>query len=376
MADFFEYVFWRGDVEFSSSEFNPVDALIFSQVSYMNFDGLIPCGYDRSITVKELFSRFKKSPDFAKRKNIGVVINPKTNDLFEKIADSNRFGKVKLCGWKNRYSEKTEEQFLAFTAFIEDFALIVFRGTDDTIVGWKEDFNLAFREEIEAQKDALEYVNSFIEKNPNVEVKIAGHSKGGNLAIYSAAKAKKTRQISEVYNFDGPGFSKEDLESRRFKKIQPKVKSFYPECSIIGMLFNHFPEYKIVGSTEKLLMQHDAMSWKIHPTSFEEVKSFDRKSRFIEKTFNSWYMGLSADQRTQFVETIFDALFASSAKNFTEFTQNWEKSFQAILKTAWEQDFEMRKSNLKIIGQLLDEARKNLDEAMHSDYGSKDRTEH
>lgn len=179
-----------------------------------------------------------------------------------------------------------------------------------------------------------------------------------------------------MYNFDGPGFSKEDLESRRFKKIQPKVKSFYPECSIIGMLFNHFPEYKIVGSTEKLLMQHDAMSWKIHPTSFEEVKSFDRKSRFIEKTFNSWYMGLSADQRTQFVETIFDALFASSAKNFTEFTQNWEKSFQAIFKTAWEQDFEMRKSNLKIIGQLLDEARKNLDEAMHSDYGSKDRTEH
>lgn len=251
-----------------------------------------------------------------------------------------------------------------------------FSWTDDTIVGWKEDFNLAFGEEIEAQKDALEYVNSFIEKNPNVEVKIAGHSKGGNLAIYSAAKAKKTRQISEVYNFDGPGFSKEDLESRRFKKIQPKVKSFYPECSIIGMLFNHFPEYKIVGSTEKLLMQHDAMSWKIHPTSFEEVKSFDRKSRFIEKTFNSWYMGLSADQRTQFVETIFDALFASSAKNFTEFTQNWEKSFQAILKTAWEQDFEMRKSNLKIIGQLLDEARKNLDEAMHSDYGSKDRTEH
>lgn len=222
MADFFDYVFWRGDVEFSSSEFNPVDALIFSQVSYMNFDGLIPCGYDRSITVKELFSRFKKSPDFAKRKNIGVVINPKTNDLFEKIADSNRFGKVKLCGWKNRYSEKTEEQFLAFTAFIEDFALIVFRGTDDTIVGWKEDFNLAFGEEKEAQKDALEYVNSFIEKNPNVEVKIAGHSKGGNLAIYSAAKAKKQGRFLKCITLTALDFQRKTLKAEALKKYSQR----------------------------------------------------------------------------------------------------------------------------------------------------------
>jgi len=272
MANLFDYIFWRGDLDFSLVPFNAVDALLFAQISYMNFDGLIPENFDNSITIKELLKLFKKTPDLSARKNLGMVINPETNDLFEKLAVSKRFQNVKLTGWKNKYSEKTEEQFLAFTALIEDFALIIFRGTDDTLIGWKEDFNLAFEEEVAAQKDALKYIDDFSLINDKLQIKICGHSKGGNLAIYAGAKAQNDNQISNIYNFDGPGFSKAVLESQDFQKIRNKTKSVYPECSIIGMLFEHFPEYTIVKSTEKLIMQHDAISWQITQNDFDKAR--------------------------------------------------------------------------------------------------------
>ena len=350
MADFFEYVFWRGDVEFSSSEFNPVDALIFSQVSYMNFDGLIPCGYDRSITVKELFSRFKKSSDFAKRKNIGVVINPKTNDLFEKIADSNRFGKVKLCGWKNRYSEKTEEQFLAFTAFIEDFALIVFRGTDDTIVGWKENFNMSFLSETPGQLKAVEYLE-WIASQTRLPLRLMGHSKGGNLAVYAAAQCEPEiqKRIMTIYNNDGPGFRQEFLDSPGFSMIRSRIVRIIPESSIVGLLLLHDTEPEIIKSTQNGAMQHDGITWDVCGNHFVRAEEINAGSILFDKTLKKWMDEIEESKRGAFIEDLFSVLEAPGVETFTELQNGGLRTLKEILSKIED----LQPESKKIIQQLV-----------------------
>lgn len=371
MADLFDYIKWRGDIEFSYSPLNAIDALIFAQISYINFDNLIPTDFDSAISIKDLSNVFFDSEDFSQRINLGVVINPKTIDLFSEVAKTERFKKIKICGYKNKYSKEKEEQFCAFSAIFDDFILAVFRGTDDTVIGWKEDFNLAIEKDIPAQMDSLKYLNElqksdFFKKTK--KLKIAGHSKGGNLAIFSSANFDDFDSIQEVFNFDGPGFSKETLESKNFKRIKTKVKNFYPQCSIIGMLFEHFPDFEIVKSTEKLLMQHDPLSWQVFSKIFDTTDKFDSFSIFIEKTFNDWVSTLSTENKTQFVETIFDSIAESKAKDFSEFSEHLHRNLLSVVKNIFEQDSDTKKINLETIHSLVKNAGENFPELIKNHF--------
>lgn len=383
-GDFFDYLQWRGDLSFSNSPLCEVDALILCQLSYIKFNDIIPADFshEKIKTLSEYAAIYEKLPSRDYRKNLGVLINAETKTLLKSCAVSKRFSSLKICGLTDNYDLNKEEQFCAMTFICseEKFIFIAFRGTDDSIIGWKEDFNLAFMEKVPAQIDSCKYLRAVLEKADfeDYKVFVGGHSKGGNLAIYSAAKidsgifsqdanlhadaagavgatgVKRLQpRITKIYNFDGPGFSKKDLESDEFLQIKDRVVSVFPQTSMIGMLFNHFEKYEVVRSTEKLILQHDAFSWRVQAVNFSVLPKLDEESEIFFASFNLWFEKLTEEQRKEFVETLFSVLLASKAKSNSELAQNGLKSAARIIKAFALLESEKRDAYLRIIRDFI-----------------------
>lgn len=243
MANIFDYIQWR-DIELEKVEFNEIDNLILARLSYFPLDGLI--NEDEEITIKEVYKRYKKVG------TTGRILQKEDIDLFPVLANSIRFGNMKLTNYINKVDPIQEKQFSAITIIMQDKTIYVaYRGTDNTIVGWKEDFNMSFSKLVPAQTDAVNYLESVAKKYKN-RIRVGGHSKGGNLAVYAAAFCNKhvKDKIINVYNNDGPGFCDEVVNSEQYKEIIDRVHTYIPQTSIIGRLLNHEEETIILKSTQ------------------------------------------------------------------------------------------------------------------------------
>lgn len=364
--DLIDYVEWRGDLPFSKSAFCDVDALVLCQLSYLNFDGLLSSDFDKKIFLDELWTCFKASSDFEKRSDLGALISKETVRLLEACAKSERFGKLCVSGYISKIDLKNEEQFSAMAFFESKFSsnpFVAFRGTDDTIVGWKEDFNLAIEESVPAQRDALAYIEGAAKKTRG-KIFVGGHSKGGNLAVYASAfcAPKCKKRIARVFNFDGPGFRKEIIEDARLKEILPLLHSYYPKLSIVGMLFRRAGEYSVVDSCVQGLMQHEAFNWLLGPRGFKTLQGFDAASDIFHKTFNEWLEGISKEKRALVIETLFNVITAGGAKTNSELGKDWFKQAFAIVRAAGELDKETRDEVMKLVQHLFDVAARNIKE--------------
>ncbi len=357
-----DYIAWRGDLSFAASEFNDIDALIFSQLSYLHLDGLVSGDFACGISLRELSAMFVSSSDFEERKNIGMMINPLTLDLLLACGESARFGSVVVCGFVDNYNFENEEQFAALAFRITpsektSFGFIAFRGTDDTLIGWKEDFNLAFMKRLPAQDDALAYLNKFCESAVfrKLPFMTGGHSKGGNLALFSSARLEKKHKdrLLKVYNFDGPGFSQETLADDDFISIKDRSVSVFPQMSVVGMLFHHFDNYKVALSDQKFIMQHDPFSWRICAYDFIERPELAEGSEIFFKSFNSWFENLEPIQRELFVETLFGVILSSDAETSSELAKNVLKSAAKIIKAFASLDSGIRDSAIKMVMDFL-----------------------
>ncbi len=365
--DVFDYLHWRGDLSFELSPLNSVDSLILCQLSYLNFESIIPFSFKEKITLNNAASIFA-GEGFEKRRDLGLLINPRTVDLLFECAKTARFANLELCGWRDTYSKKDEEQFSALT-FVSSlkkasFAFCAFRGTDDTIIGWKEDCNLAFKEKIKAQCDAASYLEEACLSLKKYPVMCGGHSKGGNLALYAGAKLKKSEQkkLTRIFNFDGPGFLKETLAQSDFSEALKKTYSYFPYESIVGMLFSHGSDYKVINSTAKNVMQHDALTWQTLATDFECQEELSTLSIFFNSTFNEWYCKLDNKKRGELVDVVFGALEATNVKTNSELAENWGKSGIKILKALHSLDKDLRDGALDSAGQFVKLLGSNLGE--------------
>lgn len=346
MANIEDYIRWRGDLSFEQSPFCRVDALILCQISYLNFDGLLT-DYDFTSEKKlsELAELFENARDFKKRSETGLLINRKTAPFFLQAARCRRFENILITGYVSKTDLAIEEQFAAASYKLPDKTnFICFRGTDDSIVGWKEDFNLATETEVPAQKDAVEYLENAA-KNLKGKLMAGGHSKGGNLAMYASAVADKKicDRISCIYNNDGPGFYEARVKSPEFLRIADKVQSFYPQFSIVGMLFHHIGKQSFVESDETGVMQHDPFSWHIMANNFVLLENNDYGSKFFHNTFNEWIVKLEPEKREIFVDTVFKIIESTDARTNTELEANFAKNSVKILKAINKLDPEMRK---------------------------------
>ena len=265
---------------------------------------------------------------------------------------------------ENNQNEKKQEQFSALTYNLYDKNyFIAYRGTDDTIIGWKEDFNLAIKDVVPAQKDAVVYLENVADKLKG-SFFIGGHSKGGNLAIYATAmvSSKIKKHVEKIYNFDGPGFSSKKINSPEFTEIIPKIKSYFPHFAIIGMVFYRAGSYSIVDSSESGMMQHDPMSWNVCGNKFIMLENFHSASEYLSKTLNSCIDQLEQNQIELLIETIFEIIQATNAKTNSDLEDNLFQNSKKIIAAVTRLDSNTRKAVEKIMKQILKIAKNQLPE--------------
>ena len=331
MGNILDYLDWRGDLTFEQTPFNQVDNLILACFSYLDLDEIADVKNGNTLSVEELFEIFSgKEKDGEVKAESAFLQN--TPILLEKMASSERFRKCRAGGYVNEILFRKAQQFSAVTVELPDgTAYISFRGTDDTIVGWKEDFNLSTGV-VPAQKRAIEYLQKISEHTDGM-LRVGGHSKGGNLAIYGSVMCKSAHEkILEIYSNDGPGFSREFQELPEMKEMMPKIIRIIPEYSIIGTLLEHEKEPVIVASSSKGLLQHDGFSWEVQGPALVRRGSLNKTAlRFIE-ILHKWIDGMDMEQKRLLIEDLFATLQASGYENLSEVQSGGLKSLAAMVK--------------------------------------------
>ncbi len=331
MGNIMDYISWRGDLTFAQSPFNEVDNLILACFSYVNLDRIPAVTRQKGIELKKLVKEFKKLHTIKELEADKSFIRLAPFMMFE-MAESVRFGNCVIRNYVNEIVTEAEQQFSAVEIVLEDgTSYVSFRGTDDTIIGWKEDFNLSTGV-VPAQERAVEYMERISDKASGM-LRVGGHSKGGNLAIYGSVMCKSAHdKILEIYSNDGPGFSKEFQDSPETAEMMPKIIRIIPEYSIIGTLLEHEKQPIIVASTSRGLLQHDGFSWEVQGPGLVRRDSLNKTAlRFIE-ILHKWIDGMDTEQKRLLIEDLFATLQASGYENLSEVQSGGIKSLAAMVK--------------------------------------------
>ena len=337
MPNIQDYVLWRGDLPIRQVPLCDVDALLLSYLSYMRYDGVVGDSFEGEGV--RLADAAQELLDRNERDKTPLAYNVKEDrKLLAALMQSARFADMRLVGYVNRVDDKVEEQFSGVTFLIEDgSSFVAFRGTDDAMVGWKEDFNMSFETQVPAQRDAAAYVEKAAAalKRP---MRVGGHSKGGNLAAYAGMfVSDETREwIRTVYNFDGPGFNEATISSPDFGKVDMRIRTFVPQSSMVGILMWHREPFTIVRSDGVGVFQHDAYTWQIMGGSFLTLSERTGHSHFADDTIKHWLEELTPEMRRQAIDGIYSVLCASEGKNVSELFE--ARNVMSVLKAAGAMD--------------------------------------
>lgn len=353
MATMFDYMDWRGDLSFTQAPLNEVDNLIFSEMSYVDFSGIVgDLQSEETITLRKAAARYFKEHSMEKVDKDSIL--GRASMVLLKMSKTKRFGNVKLLYYVDHIDQEMEEQFSAITIGLPNHHyFIAYRGTDDTLIGWKEDFNMSYMHTIPSQIAAKGYAQWVMDAKEEAHFYIGGHSKGGNLAIYGAMNCSISEQnrIIRVFNNDGPGFKKEVIEGEDYRKIIGRVRTIVPETSIVGMLLFHEEEFTIVRSNRAGATQHDATSWEVLGTSFIHLENVSTMSKRLDYAIHMWSKDISDEKKKQAIDAFFEVLQAQS-QTTTAIKKEPLKNMIAMAKSMQQLDPEIRKNLIKTINAL------------------------
>ncbi len=344
MGNIFDYLLWRGDLDFNNSPFNEIDNLICSRISYFPMESVLK--NNESITINDLYKKLIKYKDkFKKEEDI---------KLLKLLKESNRYKDLILKDFEYDTNIEEVKQFAAITIELpNNYLYISFRGTDNTFIGWKEDFNMTFRDKVPSQISALNYLNN-IHVNIKNKLYVGGHSKGGNLAMFASINANPNikRKIITIYNNDGPGFLENVTNSDDYKSIEDKIETFIPQTSIIGRLLNSCDEPQVIKSSEVLILQHDLFSWQMEGPKFKHLKNVDNNSDFIKEVMNDWLSKMTKEERENFTDILYNILASTKTTSFKELDKKWFTSMKDMLSTYKNLSTEDKKMVIKITEYL------------------------
>ena len=319
LTNIYDYINWRGDLSFEQDPLNAMDALLFACISYVDFNGIIPD--EGSISMEEasdLFFQIHTQEEIDADKSFIRF----AYILMREAAGKERYRNLPLSDFVDHTNMENLIQFAAVTIrTAPDEVFIAFRGTDDTIVGWKEDFYLSCST-ISSETESLEYLIR-TQGGRDDKIRLGGHSKGGHLSIYCSYKADEEIQnrIERIYDFDGPGFNKEVRNSERFQRIGSKIERYIPENSVIGRLLSDTADPVVVASNERGLMQHDPLSWGIIGKEFITVEKPSLASDVFDETLTKWIDDMDFESKRQFIDDLFAVLEASGETNVSQFSE-------------------------------------------------------
>ena len=345
MANMVDYLAWRGDVPFEASPWNEIDGLLIATLSYLDFHGgRDPKGWTLEEMARINLLREGTSNSFANRKK-----------AFEAMATGDRF---RTCRLHHAIALTDADIGMQFSALCMDLpdgtTCVAFRGTDNTLIGWREDFNMAYTTRVPAQEAAILYLGraAALSKRP---LRLVGHSKGGNLAVYAAAYVKKSVQnrIESIWSYDGPGMNRETSQSEEYQRIKDKIHSFVPQTSIIGMLMDYYEPYTVVRSIASGISQHDPMSWQIYGPRFETLPAIDQTAMVTRDTLHEWLQNSTPEQRASFVDALFGMAESTKATKMSELTSEKLKTLLTMVGNRKDVDPETRRVFTRLMAQAV-----------------------
>lgn len=346
MGNILSYLKWRGDLTFQEREFCEVDNLVLSELSYLELSGIVPGPKEEGeITIEDMTEKY------CYEEHGTACPDGPPPEFLPVLANSNRYRKVALSKYIEIFDEDSQIDFSAMHINLGDGTVyVVFRGTSDWLVGWREDFSMSFQP-MPSHRLAAEYLETTISSGADVKYRVGGHSKGGNLAIYASmvCPVDKREQIIQIYSNDGPGLCEELFDMEKYQLIQPRLIRIVPEFSVVGSLFEHEAPTRIVASSGNGVFQHESMTWQVEGDHFVTCERRSEKCEFYNRLFDQWIESASLEQRKAFTKDFFDALEASGAKKGSELTQRGFEGFEAILLSVVQSE---RKTKI-VIGKFI-----------------------
>ena len=311
MANIFDYLTYVQYDSFYDIPLNELDVLALTELTYLPFDNLLDQSVNR---LSDVATRVPREST--------MLTNKERLQLLDQLSQHKRFKNSKLSNFVNDIDVELQKQFAAMTYRLNlDTYLIVFRGTDDSIIGWKEDFHMTYMKEIPAQKHALEYLEDFFKQYPKQEVIIAGHSKGGNLAVYAASQIQPELQekISAVFTYDAPGLQAHLTETSGYQEVIPKIHRYVPQGSVIGMMLE-IPDTPIVVRSLALggIAQHNTFSWQTEGTHFVQLEEISSESLQIKDALKEWMDSVSDEELELYFNLFFGTILESGINSIND----------------------------------------------------------
>ena len=345
---------------FAEREFNDVDSLVLCQLSYLKMKYLIPGLEDGQdfIPFETVLRKENEEQVFADER-----YREDNQKLTAAVLKSRRFRDLRVNFYIDILDKEMEIQFSAVTWLLGENAegkqiyYIAYRGTDENLVGWKEDFTLAFSEPVVGQLYAARYMRKAALHLPE-NFYLGGHSKGGNLAVFAAMSSSMALQerILQVYCHDGPGFKPQVMERYEYERIAGKVNKILPGSSMVGMLLERGNDYNVVESSSYGLMQHNPYTWVVdlREGSFKPMEELKNGAKLLDSAVTDWILSLDDEQVDRFSDLLFRVLAASEADNLIDFKADWKKSLSGILQELKEVDDESKAEMEEILRELFE----------------------
>ncbi len=342
---------------FSEKPFCEVDSLILSQLSYLNFAGLVPGPEKGGFVPLGDLAGEAAITSLTKHDRVPEL----DGELVRRAVGNPRFQDLKVGGYVNIIDREAEEQFSAVTFLLKDFAYAAYRGTDASYVAWKEDFNLAFLSPVPSQLAGAAYLN-WAAETLACPLRAGGHSKGGNIAVYASLFcAPETRKrITDFYSHDGPGFPEGVLQSQEFVEMKDRLHKTIPQSSLVGLLLQHQETCRIVRSNQFWILQHDPFSWQVKDGGFEAAENLSYGARFLDQSLNAWIASLSPKELSDFADALYRVLRALPGESFSDAPEQWWKAAWETLNGLCGLDKDTYACILRTVSSLFSMARNNL----------------
>ena len=345
MKNMLDYIKEFGHVSFEERAFSEIDALVLTELEYLPLEKVVPSDEngENFVTVKEIAEYMQEHKQELFDEN-PMMITEERHEVSQVIADAPRFQSLKFFGVVSEWDKDTTKQFAAVTVEVEpSVRLVVFRGTDETLIGWKEDFLMTYSPLVAAQTDAKEY----LAKQASLfdgDLMVSGHSKGGNLAIYAAATQEEDVQlrIVDIFCFDSPGLYRSVLETKGYQNIVPLAMRYIPQDSLVGLMLESEVPYVIVKSNATGAMQHSAMTWEIEDGQFIKMEKLTKNSQLNDQTFKKWTESVSDEELELFWNVFFELLFSVGIDTVNDLYGEFMHYVQEFLKAAGNMDEEKR----------------------------------
>ena len=339
----------KSEESFKKSPANVADALIMSWMAYFDFS-YVKDQLPLKIGDFQYINEYKKLDPF-----ISSFVARYSRRFLRLLYNSPRFKDAELIDTEYILDKKKDTQFAVIAVRCHKDIIVAVRGTDPSYTGWKEDFQMSFKDKIHSYAHMEAFIKRLTKKYRKENLILCGHSKGGNICTYLLSQIDDDSRISKVYSFDGPGFRAKGLFKGKEDRLE-KYTKIVPQSSFVGVLFINETDMEIIKSRNVMMLQHNCLEWIIKDNDFVYVKKRTFTSKYLDKSVNSWINSLSEEDRERFTQIIFDELDKFEAQDFMTFFLKIFKQVKPVCKAY----IHLNKEDRKLVNHVLIKLVRNL----------------